>query len=98
MKFNPGDRVAERPKASHFNFLDPKTEERIAQYRTQRYGTVVDSFIKVTVDRTKNKKESKYVRVIWDGQQSPTEHAQCRLVFESELPETLASYTSSIGT
>lgn len=36
-----GDRVAERPKAHGLAAVREETKQRIAQYRSQRYGTVI---------------------------------------------------------
>ena len=38
-----GDRVAERPKNHGIYSINQATKERISQYRTQRYGTVLET-------------------------------------------------------
>lgn len=96
-KYQPGDRVAERPKVSRFCHVSPETEERIAQYRSQRYGTVVDTYIKVLSGRSRSRVRSKYVRVLWDGLQTPSDHSQSRICLESELPELLEKYAGALG-
>lgn len=95
-KFESGDRVAERPKATFIPNLSPEAAERIAKYRSQRYGTVVSSAIKHTVNRNKVKTRAVYVRVLWDGSQTPSEHAQHRLIQESELNTLLDSYVENL--
>jgi len=97
MKFKTGDRVAERPKASVIPNLKTESLERIAQYRTQRYGTVVDCFIKESKSRTNKVSRSVYVRVIWDGMQTPSSHAQMRLCLESEFQDVMDGYCAVLG-
>lgn len=96
-KFSPGDRVAERPKASAIPGLRPESAKRIAQYRTQRYGTVIETIAKESKSRTNKTSTLLYVRVLWDGMQSPSDHAQMRLCLESELPQVVDGYCSIIG-
>ena len=95
-KFEPGDRVAERPKASFIPGISAEAIERTAQYRTQRYGTVVDNFVKQIIGRNKVPTKNFYVRVLWDGMQTPSEHAQHRLILESELETVLDGYVENI--
>jgi hypothetical protein len=40
--YNIGDRVAERPKSHGIFAVRNEVKDRIQQYRSQRYGTVVD--------------------------------------------------------
>lgn len=96
-KFSPGDRVAERPKASAIPGLRPESIKRIAQYKTQRYGTVVETIIKESKARSNKTTKLQYVRVLWDGMKSPSDHAQMRLCFESELPQVIDGYCAVIG-
>lgn len=70
-----GDRIAERPKTHGIYTSNPQVKQRIAQHRTQRYGTVLE---------LKNKKDSrgnniKMLVVQWDHLGSPTEHPQMRI-------------------
>lgn len=90
-KFNIGDRVAERPKDSVIFGLRKETNERIAKYRTQRYGTVLGNFTK-QLTSAKRTTSQKYVRVLWDGLQTPSDHAQNRLILENELPALLEEH------
>lgn len=92
-RIKPGDRVAERPKANYIPNLRPESRAKIASYLQQRYGTVVDVFSKRQrgSDRT-----TKYAKVLWDGKQTPSDHAQMRLIHEDQLPELLQIYSESI--
>jgi hypothetical protein len=70
-----GDRVAERPKTHGIFTNNPQVKQRIAQHRTQRYGTVID---------TKEKRDSrdnaiKVLIIQWDHLVSPSEHLQMRI-------------------
>jgi hypothetical protein len=70
-----GDRVAERPKTHGIFTSNPEVRQRIAQHRTQRYGTVLE---------LKNKRNSrgntiKTLVVQWDHLTSPSEHPQMRI-------------------
>lgn len=96
-KFQPGDRVAERPKATAIPGLTPASLKRIEEFRSQRYGVVVDVFIKPTKTRSRGVVNNKFVKVLWDGRQTPSDHAQMRLVHEHELPDLLKSYREGIG-
>lgn len=70
-----GDRVAERPKTHALMTVRAEVRERIAQYRSQRYGTVVDFKIKVNA-RGAN---TKFLVIQWDHLKTPTDHAQMRI-------------------
>lgn len=96
-KFQPGDRVAERPKASAIPNLKQESLAKTAQYRSQRYGVVVDTFTKTIKGRTNRESRQIYVKVLWDGMQSPSNHAQMRLVHEKEFPEVMDSYIGGLG-
>lgn len=89
--------MAERPKASAIPGLNPESLRRIAQYRTQRYGTVVETIVKESTSQTSRTSKLLYVRVLWDGMQSPSDHAQMRLCLESELPQVMDGYCAVIG-
>ena len=95
--FKIGDRVAERPKATAIPNLSPEVNARVAAYRTQRHGVVVDLFTKKSVTRTRRVIEHKFVRVLWDGMKSPSEHAQMRICHESELANIRDEFCSAIG-
>jgi len=96
-KFQPGDRVAERPKVTAIPGLNPESLKRIQEFRGQRYGVVVDVFIKPTKTKSRGTMQNKFVKVLWDGLKTPSDHAQMRLVHEHELPELLKSYRDGIG-
>lgn len=96
-KFQPGDRVAERPKATAIPGLKAESIKRIEEFRSQRYGVVVDVFIKPTKTRTRGIVNNKFVKVLWDGRKTPSDHAQMRLIHEHELPELLKDYREAIG-
>ena len=92
-RYQPGDRVAERPKNSSLVAVREESLEIIKKYRSQRYGTVVGTVVK-EIKSLKKTARSLYVDVIWDGQRTPSRHAQMRLCFESELPTLQDSFTS----
>lgn len=89
--------MAERPKATAIPGLSKASLEKIKEYRTQRYGVVIDVFIKSNGTRSKRAVNQKFVRVLWDGLKTPSDHAQMRLVHEHELPELMNSYRELIG-
>ena len=91
-KFKTGDRVAEKPKPTYIQTHDKATSDRIAQYRTQRLGTVTGYVYKTTRTGTK----SPYVEVQWDHLASPCTHAQARLCFETELSCVQMNYCKTI--
>jgi hypothetical protein len=76
-----GDRVAERPKTHGLFTNQPKVLERIAQYRNQRYGTVVDIKTKLI----NSNRKMKVLVIQWDNLKTPTEHAKMRICPISEL-------------
>lgn len=73
--YNIGDRIAERPKAHGIFAVRSEVQARIAQYRTQRYGTILN------IKEKKNSAgvKTKVIVVQWDHLKSPTEHAQMRI-------------------
>ena len=95
--FKIGDRVAERPKATAIPNLSPEVNARVAAYRKQRHGVVVDLFTKKAATRTRRVIEHKFVRVLWDGKKTPSEHAQMRICHESELATIRDEFCSAIG-
>lgn len=84
-KFKPGDRVAERPKDTLISAIREESRATVKKYTSQRFGTVVDSFIKTTVDNKKRTVRYCYVNVLWDGLKTPSQHAQMRICYEHEL-------------
>lgn len=93
-RFNPGDRVAERPKTSYISCIRKESREKIQQFQAQRYGTVVDTLVKITPRRGKNPLRQHVVRIQWDGQRNIAEHAQMRICLAEELPQILEEYSS----
>ena len=88
--YQVGDRVAERPKTHGLIAIRQEVKDRIAKYRNQRYGTVVE----VVTKQLKSKRTMKVLRVQWDHLKTPTEHAQCRIcpveVFSQLMDQTCA--------
>ena len=84
--YQVGDRVAERPKASNWLSVRSEVKERIAAYRTQRYGTVLGVKLKPNSRGAKQK----FLVIQWDHLASPTEHAQMRICPIDELPQLQA--------
>lgn len=84
-RFKAGDRVAERPKASLLSAIRKESRARVAQYSTQRYGTVVGCRIKVLQTRKKTTTRRCVVQILWDGMKTPSEHEQMRICFIEEL-------------
>ena len=76
-----GDRVAERPKIHGIFAVRNEAKDRIRQYRSQRYGTVVG----MTTKLDSRKQKLKFLVIQWDHLKSPTEHAQMRICPASEL-------------
>jgi len=76
-----GDRVAERPKAHGIFAVRNEVKDRIQQYHSQRYGTVVG----MTTKLSSRKQKLKFLVIQWDHLKSPTEHAQMRICPASEL-------------
>jgi hypothetical protein len=76
-----GDRVAERPKTHGIMAVRKETQERIAQYRSQRYGTVLG----ITQKKQRDGRSIKFLIIQWDHLHSPTEHAQMRICPIREL-------------
>ena len=76
-----GDRVAERPKSHGIIAVRQEAKERIAQYRTQRYGTVVG----INLKKDKRGSNQRFLLIKWDHLQTPTEHAQMRICPIDEL-------------
>lgn len=92
VRFSPGDRVAERPKASFIVVHNPATLERIRPNLAPRFGTVVGYKYQVT----KNKRETPYVEVMWDHRSSSALHAQSRLCLEAEFEKMVNEFCAAI--
>lgn len=92
IKFQPGDRVAEKPKPRPILTKTRATIERIKPYTEQRYGTVLDTIYQTT----RGKAVVPYVKIIWDGSQSPATHAQNRICFEEEFATLSEAYRQAI--
>lgn len=95
-EFKPGDRVAERPKSTIIPNLRAESRAIAAQYSSQRYGTVVETFVKVTKNRNNKETKLKYVRILWDGHQTPSDHAQMRICHEALLNQVINEYHAVI--
>ena len=91
--FQPGDRVAERPKNMIFSGLSAKARQTAAHNNQQRYGTVTGLTTKVTT----RKQTAKYVLVKWDHLQSASEHAQSRICHIADVTTIVADYRTSLG-
>ena len=89
--------MAERPKATGIPGLNPESLKKIQCYRSQRYGVVVDVFVKPLKTRTRGIVNNKFVKVLWDGLKTPSDHAQMRLIHEDELDELVKNYREAIG-
>jgi hypothetical protein len=76
-----GDRVAERPKAHGIFAVRNEVRDRIQQYRSQRYGTVIGLKLKPN----KSGAKQKFLMIRWDHLQTPTEHAQMRICPADQL-------------
>ena len=87
-KFQIGDRVAEKPKPRAIYAKTAATIERIKPYTFQRYGTVLET----VYQNNKGKASVPYIKIMWDGAQSPVTHAQCRICLEKDLTEVTIDY------
>lgn len=91
-KFDIGERVAEKPKATFISNISKDKIEIVVKNSTQRYGKVVDVLQKVGT----NKQRMTYYKVAWDNN-TVSQHAQFRLCKESELPIVIQNYRNAIG-
>jgi hypothetical protein len=91
VRFQPGDRVAEKPKATFIAYISNWKSEIVAKNCKQRYGIIVS----VCQKQNRNGIKSTYYQVKWDNN-TTGEHAQARLCFESELPQILEEYTANL--
>ena len=87
-KFQVGDRVAEKPKPHAIFARTTETLARIRPYTVQRYGTVLDT----VYQGARGKASVPYVKIIWDGAQTPVTHAQCRICLEKDLTAVTTDY------
>ena len=87
-KFQVGDRVAEKPKPRAIYAKTAATIERIKPYTAQRYGTVLDT----VYQSNRGKVSVPYLKIMWDGAQSPVTHAQCRICLEKDLTAVTIDY------
>jgi hypothetical protein len=80
-KYQVGDRVAERPKGHGLFTVNPQVKQRIAKYRSQRYGTL----IAIKEKKTSSGARQKILVIQWDNLKSPMEHAQFRICPACEI-------------
>ena len=95
--FQIGDRVAERPKSTIIPNLKAESKAKVAQYAVQRYGVVVDVFMKTTQTRANKQIQQRFLKILWDDRQTPSDHAQMRICHESDLEALREQYTAGIG-
>jgi hypothetical protein len=91
--YQVGDRVAERPKTHGLIAIRQEVKDRIAKYRNQRYGTVVE----VVTKQLKSMRTIKVLRVQWDHLKTPTEHAQCRICPVEVFPQLMDQTCALLG-
>jgi hypothetical protein len=91
IRFKEGDRVAEKPKATFMSTISKDKLDIVAKNCTQRYGVVIKRIDKKNATGI----ISPYYQVKWDNN-SIGDHAQCRLCFETELPQILEDYTNKL--
>lgn len=91
VRFQPGDRVAEKPKATFIPNISKWKTDIVVKNCTQRYGTIT----KLIEKKNTNGIVSTYYKVSWDNN-TTGEHAQSRLCFEFELPQVLEEYTAKL--
>ena len=96
-KFQAGDRVAERPKATAIPNLRPEVLNRIQVHKTQRFGVVVDTYVKPIKTPKRGIIGRQFVKVLWDGLKTPSHHDQMRLVHEHEFEKVRDEYIGAIG-
>jgi hypothetical protein len=91
--YEVGDRVAERPKTHGLFAVRQEVKSRIVQYRSQRYGTVVELVTK----QSKNKRTINMLRIQWDHLKTPMEHAQCRICPVEAFPRLMNETCAVLG-
>jgi len=95
--FKIGDRVAERPKSTIIPNLRSDSIEKIAKYRYQRFGVVVDVFVKTSTTKDDKLNHTKFLKILWDGKNTPSNHAQMRICHERDFHNEMKNYGQSIG-
>jgi len=90
-KFQPGDRVAERPRVKLNIASTAESRAVFNRHSKQRYGTVTATTIRVHSRGPRRK----VILVQWDGSQQPSEHEQMRLCAIDDLPELTQSTLNS---
>jgi hypothetical protein len=95
--FKIGDRVAERPKATIIPGLRTEVQERISKYKGQRYGEVVGLVEKTSKARNGKMIRQKFLKILWDGTQTPCDHAQMRICHERDLTRVRDEYCTALG-
>lgn len=83
-KFQPGDRVAERPKQSIISAIRKESREIVAKYTKHRRGVVVDNTLRTLTSSSGRTSRVYYVNVLWDGLKTPSQHSQMRICLEEE--------------
>jgi len=58
---------------------------------------VVDTFVKPIKTQKRGIVKRQFVRVLWDGLKTPSDHEQMRLVHENEFEKIKAEYMNAIG-
>jgi hypothetical protein len=58
---------------------------------------VVDTFVKPIKTQKRGILKRQFVRVLWDGLKTPSDHEQMRLVHENEFEKIKAEYMNAIG-
>jgi len=58
---------------------------------------VVDVFVKNTVSRGNKQTKQKFLKILWDGMQTPSDHAQMRICHEKDFEAVIENYGNSIG-
>jgi len=92
-KFAIGDRVAERPKNHGMFAVRKEVQERIAKYRSQRYGTVLAIQHKADA---KGRKRA-FLMVQWDHLATPCEHSQMRICHIDDFERIMNESCAAIG-
>lgn len=91
IKFQVGDRVAERPKDNYIPMISPEKVSVVLKNSTQRTGQVTG----IVEKRDARKHLCTYYNVSWDNN-TTSQHAQFRLCHEHELAAILAEYRAAI--
>lgn len=90
IRFNIGDRVAEKPKDNYISGVARDKTELVKLNSTQRIGTIT-----ALCEKQDSRKHTYvYYDVLWDNKRS-SQHAQFRLCHEHELNEIVKSYRNN---